>query len=581
MKLFIEGYEYTSIEARQILLEFNHKRLKNGISTDCVGYCYSKSLEDCIFFLPKVVCDTNDKVLGICSPDECVDFEKCALSEHDRRFIQGLNIWIYRALKRFSGDGSSSGILLNKCFPIVNRIGHKVGASLLDRVLALIEFYKENHDYIIYTIKNAHSQRHRINWQKTVANSTAVIQDDTPFYLAPISKKKCVDWEESLMIIFFSILNYVQKYGFSINLDTNYEIIKGSAFKRYLDGLGVKKLRQIKHRYFSDKTQKLWSLCYSFFATTESINSSKEDYEYLIATSFHVAFESMVDELIGDPSLAHKKILDDGKIIDHIYLDTSLLSKDLVYYIGDSKYYKTSSSVKERSVSAYKQYTYARNIVHESIKNSFQDTWPFRDQLTEGYCITPNFFISAEIDQSREYNKDGFSNKDVMGKHFASRAFKNRLFDRDTLWVNQYNLNFLYLLSTYASNEKSLKDGFRKKAHQFFRDQTIKLMNKTYAFWVLKPHNGKTLKETLNDTLKWKLRGTIYKLTDESLLFALEKPLEGENEQDNILFKYEREKDLVSFKSIIDENFIYERCILSNKDNCVIEYTPEKDSSWF
>lgn len=581
MKLIVEEYNYKSDKARSILERFNHKVLKNGISTDCVGYCYSRDLEDCIFFAPKVICDSSDRILGRYLPESCIDFNDSELSSEEKEFIQELNLWIYRALKEFSSCYESSEILQEKCFSVLDSVGDRVEGTFLDKVLALVKFYNDNKDFFIFTMKSIHSQQHKINWNKTISHSQAIIQEGVPLYVDPISKRKGVDWEEELMVIFFSILEDSRRYGFVFRFESHYDLIKGEEFKAYKDGLGLRRLRQIKHRYFSDKTRKLWALCYAYFDTVNTIASSKEDSDYLIATSFHVAFESMVDDLIGQPEFAEMKKLEDGKIIDHIYQDTSLLSGDLVYYIGDSKYYKARSSVEERSYSAYKQFTYARNIVHDSIRKSFEKTWPFRDPFTEGYCITPNFFISAEVDSDHRFDLDGFEKKDVEGKHFSSRQFNNRLFDRDTLWVNQYNLNFLYLLSAYASADIGIKETFRDKAHKFFRERTIDLLNREYEFWELSPKGGKKLEESLSNSEKWRLRGMVYRLGKDgnTLLLALEKPDDPLNEEDIEYLRYEREEDFHNIKSIVTTTFEIRRCELSKKPGEVLSYIDESYAS--
>ena len=572
MKLIVEEYYYKSALAHDIIRGFNHKILRDGISTDCVGYCYSRQLKDCVFFVPKVICDENDKILGKYSPEECIDLSNSPIDTGEKSFLQELNVWIYRALKEYSYLKESSDILQEQYFSLADSSGKLTQGSFLDKILALVKFYEENRDFFIFTLKNIHSQHHRINWNKTISHSQAIIHDNVPVYLDPVSKKKSIDWDEELMIIFFSILDYLQKYGFVIRTEYNYELIKGEAFEAYIDGLGTRRLRQIRHRYFSDKTRKLWSLCYAFFDNAETILSSKEEKEFLIATSFHTAFEAMVDELIGEPDLAEMRKLDDGKIIDHIYRDTSILSKDLVYFIGDSKYYKKSNSVEERSQSAYKQYTYARNIVHDSIKSSFDNTWPYRDSLTEGYCITPNFFISAEIDTDLRYNVDGFEKeKDVLGRPFSSRQFNNRLFDRDPLWINQYNLNFLYLLSAYASADFGLKEDFKAKARRFFRDCTIDLMNAKYEFWKLLPKDGKKLQDVLTNEVKWELRGMVYSLGQDALILAMEKPEEPENERDAYYTKYGPMLDFDRIKPLVKGNFKYSCCKLSKQKDLIVE----------
>lgn len=63
----------------------------------------------------------------------------------------------------------------------------------------------------------------------------------------------------------------------------------------------------------------------------------------------------------------------------------------------------------------------------------------YRDELTEGYNIIPNFFISAKMDEKLSY-ADNVSATDREQNVFLSRHFKNRLFDRDTLLVYHYDV---------------------------------------------------------------------------------------------------------------------------------------------
>ena len=124
-----------------------------------------------------------------------------------------------------------------------------------------------------------------------------------------------------------------------------------------------------------------------------------------VVRNFEKVFEKMVDHLIGDSGkLADLKNQKDGKLIDHIYLDKSLISsKNNIFYIGDSKYY--ADELHPQGVSLYKQFTYARNAIqynnidqyylkHKKNQNSIR----YRDTETEGYNITPNFFIRPIIE---------------------------------------------------------------------------------------------------------------------------------------------------------------------------------------
>lgn len=115
--------------------------------------------------------------------------------------------------------------------------------------------------------------------------------------------------------------------------------------------------------------------------------------------------------LIGDKEPPRGlKEQDDGKRVDHIYSYRNLTNNEEdrpIYYIGDSKYYKIGNKISDESV--YKQFTYARNVIQWNL-NLFLDNSEenaalrkehpiYRDELTEGYNIVPNFFISAKMDE--------------------------------------------------------------------------------------------------------------------------------------------------------------------------------------
>lgn len=580
MRLFVEEYPYSSEEAKAILSRFEPKETEKGISSEYVGYCYDKDIQDCIFFLPKVICNIKDEVFGH-KPEQIINVQESGLTSDQKEFLYGLSVWVYRALKEFAEQSDSSKILRQGLFSQINDNDSAPG-TYLDVILSIKKFYEENKDFFIFTLKNIHSQHHKINWRKTISHSTAIVQDDGPIYLDPISKKKAVNWDEELMIIFFSILEYLNKYGFGISTDLNYDIIKGEMFQAYIDGLGLRRLRQIRHKYFSDKTRKLWSLCYAFFEKAEQVASGKQQSDFLMATDFHVVFESMVDTLLGDPSYEDWKKLGDGKVIDHIYKYPSIFSSDDVFYIGDSKYYRTGRGPNERSESAYKQFSYARTIVNDEIRLSLGNTWPYRDPLTESYVVAPNFFVSAEADPKLRYETDGLDTSELEGKPFVVRQFANRLFDRDTLWVKQYNLNFLYLLSVYASADGGARLAFKRKARRFFKDKTIDLLNSHYEFFLLEPKDDQKLEAVMKDDVKWTLRGLCYRLGKNSnnLILAMERPLEtDENSDPSILdSNYRINEDFKRVKPVLKERFNFQRCLLSKGANEIVKIISDEQA---
>ena len=149
---------------------------------------------------------------------------------------------------------------------------------------------------------------------------------------------------------------------------------------------------------------KLWKLLYTFFEKAEEIESHKNHEDKLLVKNFNLVFEDMIDYLIGSKigNEIPKYIKDqtDGKRVDHIYKAKSLIDNDDIYYVGDSKYYSDDSEVGKNSI--YKQFTYAKNVIQFNIDllNDKLDCLRYRDDLTEGYNITPNFFIRGIINNT-------------------------------------------------------------------------------------------------------------------------------------------------------------------------------------
>ena len=104
----------------------------------------------------------------------------------------------------------------------------------------------------------------------------------------PVNRKKQINFDEELLIIFYSILNYIsERYGFANHINCNFQLITGYRFKTYLDGLGKTRLLQIKYKYFSDKALHLWQLCYDFFDNAKRMNIQQERKEYLLVKHTH------------------------------------------------------------------------------------------------------------------------------------------------------------------------------------------------------------------------------------------------------------------------------------------------------
>lgn len=538
MLLFIEGYPYkldhkirenlTVEEALGgVVSHFNKK--EEYYRPEYVGYCYSKAAEDMIFFLPKVVLtgeqkedNTSDTIFGA-EPTKIIDFESSDLEKNFREgesnkykdFLSELSIWIYRTINVYKKDKDEN--ILEPREIQSKSTGRKIKArTLLDVIIALRDFDRHNQDYLTFIIKNVHSGFNKINWTKTISKSQAIITNGAPVYLDPVNKKKVVNFDEELLVIYFSILNYIQEvHGFSFDLNINYSLIPTKVIKnKYIaKNFGTRRLRQIKYKYFSDKALRIWELCYAFFDREHKISMKVPEDDYLLARNFEHIFEVMIDKLVsGDDkkelpdALIEQK---DGKLVDHMYIDNGLLvksdlEKELTYYIGDSKYYKRgkngNTNIGETSI--YKQYTYARNVVQWNMnmflglqKRKYDEQPQLRDDLTEGYNPIPNFFISAHIPDRKKSSEGKFLSFEDDALHNENniqlnRQFENRLFDRDTLLLCHYDVNFLFIVSLYGRDNKNRQAEWREKVRKVFRKSIQETLNSLYDFYTLQPKAG-------------------------------------------------------------------------------------------
>lgn len=528
MKILIEGHSYDRSRIEKICGNFE-KAEGNKIKVSKIGYFFNPDIEsgvgDCVLCLPKVIKDEGKETyLGGLSAEQLIEaFSEDALDNTPKEFVRNFSLWAYRTISTYARLNPGSSIVTKADSTARSDSEDSASGTLMDVILAIIEFYNRNRDYFMYVIKNLHSGYNRINWRKTISKKTPFLQDGSPVYIDVINRKKQINFDEELMVIFYSILHYISNIlGISVQVECNYELISGPQFKAYMDGLGERRLRAIKYKYFSDKDLQLWKLCFAFFQKTSHIQSADGITDYLLIGSFNTVFEAMIDAIIGDPDLSGIKTLDDGKIIDHIFTYKSPIDGQEIYYIGDSKYYAIGAEIGDKSI--YKQFTYAKNIIQYHFNGKLTETG-YRDDVTEGYNFVPNFFISAIIPDTYTYEsqeikphkyKDGTDDSTHSICHFD-----NRLFDRDTLWLTHYDINLLYVMMLYArddSAEQSMfKEEFKEKVHSAF----CSILEAKYMFFVAEPISGK-IKDFVKEHFKV-LNGKIYNIPKVGLILALEK----------------------------------------------------------
>ena len=501
MKIFFEEYVYKWDAVQEYLHDHYVMYLKDGrVTIPYVGYYYSSKAEDSVFILPKVFINIDknkeEKAFGLFKPEDIIDTndEKNPLMK-SVYFAEVFNLstWIYRAIARYQERHNPENITESVEVQNVESVNGDNSETWINIILQLIRFNNEHKNLFTY-IARINSQGHnKINWQKTISKVRPWLQDENPIYMEFRNKTKVINYDEELIVLFFSVLDYLHdKYHFRILRNVNYQTFPKDVEKLIVSGKGTRLLRNIRRKYFKDELVKLWNLLNVFFEKAQNMKSNRTHEESLMVRNFNMVFEDMIDTLISDDTKdKNEKLKDqpDGKIVDHIYHYNSLVRDDDIYYIGDSKYYKEGHDPGENSI--FKQFTYAKNVIQMNMditsSNEKIGRTNYYDEETEGYNITPNFFIRGivnplnlnyqETELEQQKGKDG---KPAVEKRWHHQ---NRLFDRDTLFVLKYNINFLFVLSAYAAGR--VDEAYKNHIREKFKRNVIEELKSKYHFYLL------------------------------------------------------------------------------------------------
>ena len=508
MKILIEQYGYDKERLSKLLDPHYFTELRDGkAKIPYVGYFLSRRIPDVVFILPKVFI-IDGKAFGEYEPEDIIDFDK--LKQEHQANVFSLSVWVYRAIKHYfqrkDKYGEEAEIMQN----VVSHQGPR-SETMIDIILSLLKFDKEHKNLFTYITRLKHSGLNKIHWQKTISNTQALIQNGTPVYLTPHTKQKAINFDEELIVLFYSVLNYLNReFKFNVRPAFGYELLKPDTIQSMIDsGKGVRILRQNRRKYFTDEMVQLWNLLFTFFEQSQYVQSKDNDDEQaMLVREFNLVFEDMIDSLIGDSDIrGGLKEQKDGKIIDHIYRDSSLIEdKKQIYFIGDSKYYKDDNDIGPNSI--YKQFTYAKNVIQYNIdffnrapEEFERENLQYRDNTTEGYNITPNFFIRGHLraDQLNNYTDDNLQLVKIDGKNYRiSYHFENRLFDRDTLILQTYNINFLFVLACYVQGAGE----HTQKIRGIFRDNIKSVLQSQYNFFAIKPKVQDEAEQFLHDNFQ-------------------------------------------------------------------------------
>lgn len=543
MKILIEGEKYPLNDLKEIFDDpkFYHQDGQDGTILS-VGYYHSFSRThkkaQLVYMLPKVFMKTNEETVFGISKSSLFNIEQTDTFKHKEEYnwIRQISVYFYNSLLEFKKRNKFSTIVQSSLSSNLSTNLREQDYSYLDLLLSFVNFYKKNKNKVLFKHIEFKSQQVRTpNWNKTIRKSVPLItKNGQPIYDVYRNKKRVVNTEEELLVYFFSILNHLNNdHNLYLKIDKSYKLLEGKKFKQLQEN-GLSKLRKIKYRYFNDTLKKMYHLCEIYFSQTDksSIRNRKE--EFISVNNYNLVFEDMIDKLFSDPivdkktkdgvSLKNLKFNDDGKIIDHIFDYQSLLDTSDIFYIGDSKYYKSDNTAGK--VSKFKQFTYAKNVIQYNIDllnetgTYYTENLRYRDELTEGYNITPNFFIYGYINNFKDFDNVELNEKGEIVKSFH---FEDRLFDRDTLFVHQYKINFLYVLKGYTQFGKQTIGKFREETKSRFRENFIEFFsdkNKSeFEFYEFKEENIKNFIE-LNFR---KINGKCFLTTENKLILARHK----------------------------------------------------------
>lgn len=492
MKILIENEIYP-VDLLQKIFDDPKFYKQNGLegTITSVGYYHSFEKNSLVFMLPKVFMAKDKKTVFDCSKEELVDLIDNESIKHKTQYnwVRQLSVHFYNSLTEFKKRYTNTSIVHNtETFELNTNLGDKK-YSFLDLLLSFVNFYKKNKQQLLFKhIEFVSNQAKKPKWEKTIRKSLPILANSkTPIYVEITNKKKIINTEEELLIYFFSILNHLStNHKLNLKIDKSFNLIKGQSFDKLCLN-GSTKLRKIKHRYFNDTLKKMYVLCDMYFSQFDKSSIKRKREDFLAISNYNLVFEDMVDKLFSDKlntlevegiTIDKLKNNDDGKIIDHIYDYQSLIDTSNIFYIGDSKYYKSDNHAGK--VSKYKQFTYAKNVIQFNIdllnkKGQNQlGNLRYRDEITEGYNISPNFFIYGYIDDINNYDSHSITKK---GSPVPSCHFKDRLFDRDTLFVHQYKINFLYVLKAYTNFNENEINIFRDDVKTRFRKHFLKFFN--------------------------------------------------------------------------------------------------------
>ena len=265
MIILFEEFAYDRDVVVQNVSGLRLKRLKeNKASIPYVGYYYSSEIGDSVFILPKVFINVRkdengknvEKAFGSFDPMEIIntnDKNNALLGSKFYMNVFNLSTWIYRAIERYKERNGTEDITEPVNVLSVDSANGDKSQTQINIILDLIRFNKEHQNLFTFIARLSSQGHHRVNWQKTISKRMPFTQDDAPIYMEPISYTKVINPDEELIVLFFSVMDYLHaKYHFRVIRNVNFVTFPKDVEKLIQSGKGTRLLKKIRHKYYKD-----------------------------------------------------------------------------------------------------------------------------------------------------------------------------------------------------------------------------------------------------------------------------------------------------------------------------------------